>query len=247
MRYDILGGISYKWGISPLENIVNRKGEFAIMNTYNTTSKILDSCPYCKGKAKIKKATTKFCNDDVHQYYVQCSDCGASTDAFNTCFGYMQQGFKSHVLTEKEAVEHAINNWNNHVFSTRTRLSHMSNKEKVIWQIEDLLSIVVYGAMYPIDSPEYILGWKIRKIAESKELLQLQKEISCDLGEVSKKLFSDRQVRNIVFEYLEKKNRLNFDLDEIKEWSGYFNQFLDGEEDLKPSIRSRILELMEKI
>lgn len=214
--------------------------------TNDIINSILDTCPYCKGKAKVKKVTTKFCNDDVHQYYAECRGCGASTDAFNTYFSFIQSG-KSHVMTEKEAVEHAISDWNNHVFNIRTKLSHMSNKEKVIWQIEKLLSIVVYGAMYPIDSPEYILGWKIREIGENKRILHLHSEISCDLGEVSKKLFSDRQVRNIVFEYLEKKNRLNFDLDEIKEWSGYFNQFLDGEEDLKPSIRSRISELVEKI
>lgn len=214
--------------------------------TNEIINSILDSCPYCKGKAKIKKATTTFCNHTVDQYYVECSGCGASTDAFNTYFALVQQG-KSQVLTEKGAVEHAISDWNDHTFNVRTRLSHMSYKEKIIWQIKRLLSIVVHGGMYSTDSIEHVNGWKIREIAEHKGILKMHSDNLNDLGEISKELFNDREVRSIIFKYLEEKDKWNIGQEEIEEWCGYFNQFFDGEENLTASIRNRISELLEKI
>ncbi len=54
--------------------------------------------------------------------------------------------------------------------------------------------------------------------------------------------------RYIAFrEYLEGKDKWDFSKDEIEEWSGYFNQFFDDEDDLTVSIRDRISELLEKI
>lgn len=101
--------------------------------------------------------------------------------------------------------------------------------------------------MYSTDSLEYIAGWKIRKIAEDKEILKLHGENPYDLGEISKVLFNDKEVRYIIFEYLEKKNKWNFDIDEIKKRSVYFDQFFEKKESVRPSIRGRISELLEKI
>ena len=123
----------------------------------------------------------------------------------------------------------------------------MSYKDKTIWQIERLLSIVVHGGMYSTDSIGHVNGWKIREIAENKGILKMHSDNLNDLGEISKELFNDREVRSIIFKYLEEKNEWDFSKDEIKEWCGYFNQFFDDEDELTASIRSRISELLEKI
>lgn len=215
--------------------------------TSNIKNNILDSCPFCKGKARINKVTTMFCNHKIDQYYAECSNCGATTDAFNTYFSFVQPGIKEHVLSEKEAIERVIDDWNNHIFNIRTRLSHMTDKEKIVWKIEKLLFIVVHGGMYSTDSLEYIAGWKIRKIAEDKEILKIHSDNPCDLGEASKVLFNDKEVRYIIFEYLEKKHKWNFDIDEIKKRSVYFDQFFEKKESVRPSIRREISSLLKEI
>ena len=58
-----------------------------------------------------------------------------------------------------------------------------------------------YGAMIPVDSLEYITGWKLRKIAEEKELLKLNSDVSYDLSSISRILFDDFYVKDIMSQY----------------------------------------------
>lgn len=81
----------------------------------------------------------------------------------------------------------------------------MSDTEKAIWYIKKLLSMAWYGAMISVDSPEYITGWKLRKIAEEMELLKLYSGINYDLGEVAKKIFVNDHVKDIISRYFEEK------------------------------------------
>lgn len=127
--------------------------------------KKLKRCTYCRGIGKVKTASVKFRNDTIEKYYVECSECGAATDQFNTYFAYNVDGKKFQCLNKKEAIDRAIDRWNNQIFNEQTRLSNMSYREKVIWQIEALLKIAWYGAMVPVDSIEYKTGWKLREIA----------------------------------------------------------------------------------
>lgn len=165
--------------------------------------KTLKPCPYCGGNAEgcIKTVKT-FCT--IHSYYVMCTECGASTDKYDTEFPMLQENGKFHVLTEKEAIKKVINDWNNHKFNTQTRLLHMSDKERVLWWIERLLSIAWHG-LASNDSPDFIAGWKLRKIAESRELLKLHSGIDYDLSEVARTLFNDFHVKDIIYKYMQKE------------------------------------------
>lgn len=149
-------------------------------------------------------------------------------------------------MTEKEAIKAAIDAWNNHRFNIYTRLSHMSYREKIIWQIETLLSGAWYGAMIPPDSLEYKAGWDLREIAECRKLLELHSGKDYDLGEISEILFNDSQVKDIIFGYLIEVNNMNLDPQGIREWNFYFNRFIEGEEYLKPSIRDKISDIFSK-
>lgn len=206
----------------------------------------LKTCPYCEGIARIKKTSTKFIKDNIDKYYVECSDCGAATIQYDTYFGY-SSGKKFRVLSKKEAIGLAVTDWNARKFNPYTKLMHMSYKDKVIWQIRSLLTNAWYGAMVPIDSPEWKTGWALRKIAENKKLLVLHSRINYDLGEVARMLFNDIQVKDIIFGYLEEINNMNLDPDEIREWNIYFNRFINGEEYIKPSIKDRISNVLMKI
>lgn len=53
--------------------------------------------------------------------------------------------------------------------------------------------------MYSTDSIEHVNGWKIREIAEHKGILKMHSDNLNDLGEISKELFNDREVRSIIF------------------------------------------------
>ncbi len=90
-----------------------------------------NQCPYCRGTAEIKKTSQDFANSTIYKYYVECTECGASTEQYNTYFAYFNgRGF--HVMTEREAVSKAICDWNNGIFDVSTRLSHMSDTEKIL-------------------------------------------------------------------------------------------------------------------
>ncbi len=207
----------------------------------------LNLCPYCNGIPKIKKVSVKFIENSIDKYYVECSDCGAATIQYDTFFGYSISGGKFHALSKKEAIGLATANWNEQKFNPYTKLKHMPYKDKVIWQIRSLLTDAWYGAMVPIDSPEWKTGWALRKIAENKKLLVLHSNINYDLGEVARVLFNDTEVKDIIFGYLEEVNNMNLDPDEIREWNFYFNRFFDGEENIKPSIKDRISGMLMKI
>lgn len=207
----------------------------------------LKICPYCNEIPKMKKVSMKFMEDNIDKYYVECPDCGAATIQYDTYFGYATSGGKFHVLSKKEAIGLAIADWNKRKFNTYTKLMHMPYKDKVIWQIKSLLTDVWYGAMVPMDSPEWKTGWALRKIAENKKLLVLHSNINYDLDEVARILFNDIQVKDIIFGYLETVNNMNLDPDEIREWNFYFNRFIEGEEYIKPSIKNRISNILMKI
>ena len=51
----------------------------------------LKKCPYCNGIPKVKMASVKFLKDDIDKYYVECLDCGAATNQYDTFsqFRYM--------------------------------------------------------------------------------------------------------------------------------------------------------------
>lgn len=206
----------------------------------------LNTCPYCNGFPKIRKTSIKFIEKNIDKYYVECSDCGASTIQYDTFFGYSSGG-KFQVLSEKDAVSLAATDWNERKFNTYTKLMHMSYKDKVIWQIKSLLTDAWYGAMVPTDSPEWKTGWALRKIAENKKLLVLHSNINYDLDKVARILFNDIQVKDIIFGYFEEVNNMNLNPDEIREWNLYFNKFIEGEEYVKPSIKDRISKMLMKI
>lgn len=207
----------------------------------------LKLCPYCSGTPKLKKASVKFIEKDIDKYYVECADCGTATIQYDTFFGYSISGGKFHALSKKEAISLATTDWNDQKFNPYTKLKHMSYKDKVIWQIRSLLTDVWYGAMVPMDSPEWKTGWKLRKVAEDRGLLVLQSKKQYDLDEVARVLFNDITVKDIIFGYLEEINNMNLDPDEVREWNFYFNRFIDGEEYIKPSIRDRISDMLMKV
>lgn len=101
-------------------------------------------CPYCGGIAEgYMKTVESF--KKIHNYYVECTECGASTDRYDTEFARRQNG-KFHVLTHKEAIEKAVNDWNNGIFDTKTKLQHMTEQEKILWYAVNLLKDAWYGA-----------------------------------------------------------------------------------------------------
>lgn len=204
-------------------------------------------CPYCNGTPKLKKASVKFIENNIDKYYVECADCGAATIQYDTFFGYSISGGKFHTLSQKEAIGLATTDWNEKKFNSNTKLKHMSYKDKVIWQIRNLLMDAWYGTMVPVDSPEWQTGWALRKIAENRKLLVLHSNINYDLDEVARVLFNDIEVKDIIFGYLEEVNNMNLDSNEIREWNLYFKRFIDGEEYIKPSIRDRISSMLMKI
>lgn len=162
----------------------------------------LQECPYCKDIAKIKKRSVDLANSTIHDYYVECTKCGASTERYNTYFAYFLGGKSFYHMTEKEAINKAVCDWNKRIFNVKTRLAHMTDQEKLLWHIEDLLCIAWYGAMVPMDSIKWKTAWKLREIAESKRLLSLRSKKNYDLGEVANVLAKDIQVMDLVISYL---------------------------------------------
>ena len=163
----------------------------------------IDTCPYCGGQAELMTKTVRSFIF-IHKYYVACIECGAATYQHDTEFSTRING-KFRILTEKEAIKEVINNWNNHKFNTQTRLLHMSDRERTLWWIERLLSIAWYG-LASNDSPDFIAGWKLRKIAENRQLIKLHSGINYDLSEVAKILFNDFHVKDIIYQYLQDKS-----------------------------------------
>lgn len=67
----------------------------------------LKPCPYCGGIAKGYIKTVESFRK-IHNFFVVCIECGASTERYNTEFA-MLCGGKLHVLTQKEAINKAVN------------------------------------------------------------------------------------------------------------------------------------------
>lgn len=161
----------------------------------------LKPCPYCGGIAKGHIKTVESFKK-IHNYYVVCTECGASTERYNTEFAMSQNG-KFHVLTHKEAIRKTVNDWNNGIFDTKTKLLHMTGQEKMLWHTADLLKVAWYGANVLVGSLRWETAWKLRKIAEGKELLVLHSGINYDLEEVAKVLLDDSHVAELVASYLD--------------------------------------------
>lgn len=207
----------------------------------------LKRCPYCKGIPKVKMASVKFLEDKIDKYYVECSDCGAATIQYDTYFAVPIYGSEFHKMSRSEAIKTVSHDWNNQKFNAYTKLTHMPYKDKIIWQIRSLLTDAWYGAMVPMDSPEWKTAWKLRKIAETRGLLVLHGRNQYDLNEVARILFNDIQVKDIIFGYLEEINNMNLDPDGVREWNLYFNMFIEGKECVKPSIGNRISDMLKSI
>jgi len=160
----------------------------------------LKACPYCKGIAKGYIKTVESFRK-IHNYYVICTECGASTERYNTECAMLQNG-KFYVLTPKEAIKKAVDDWNNGIFDTQTKLLHMTEQEKILWYAENLLGVAWYGANVLVGSLRWETAWKLRKIAEDKGLLVLHSDTKYDLGEVAEILTEDKQVVELVTSYL---------------------------------------------
>lgn len=161
----------------------------------------LKSCPYCGGIAEgYIKTVESF--KKIHNYYVECTECGASTERYTTEFAMLRKGH-FHVITHKEAVEKAVNDWNNGIFDIKTRLLHMTEQEKILWYAADLLKVAWYGANVLVGSLRWETAWKLRKMAEERKLLRLSSGKDYDMEVVADELLHDDTVKNIVCCYLE--------------------------------------------
>ena len=138
----------------------------------------------------------------MHNYYVACTGCGASTERYDTCFAMLQDG-KFHVLSHKEAVEKAVCDWNNGIFDTKTKLLHMTGQEKMLWHTADLLKAAWYGANVLVGSLRWETAWELRKVAEERKLLSLSSGKDYDLEKVVKVLLDDSHVAELVASYLD--------------------------------------------
>lgn len=166
----------------------------------------LKVCPYCKGTAKGYIKTVESFRK-IHNYFVICTECGASTERYNTEFATLQNG-KSHVLTKKEAIEKAIYDWNNGIFDTQTKLLHMTEQEKILWYAADLLCVAWYGANVLVGSLRWETAWKLRKTAEERKLLRLNSGKYYNMEEVADELLHDDTVKCIVCSYIKEISEL---------------------------------------
>ena len=161
----------------------------------------LEPCPYCGGIAEGHIKTVESFKK-IHNYYVECTECGASTERYTTEFAAIQNG-KSHVLTNKEAIRKTVNDWNNGIFDTKTKLLHMTEQEKMLCYTADLLKAAWYGANVLVGSLRWETAWKLRKMAEERKLLSLSSGKDYDMEVVADELLHDDTVRCIVSSYFE--------------------------------------------
>lgn len=161
----------------------------------------LKPCPYCGGAAKGHIKTVESFRK-VHNYYVACTGCGASTERYTTEFATIQNG-KFYVLTHKEAIRKIVNDWNNGIFDTKTKLLHMTEREKILWHTADLLKVAWHGVNVLVGSLRWETAWELRKITEEKKLLRLDSGKDYDMEVVADGLLHDDTVRCIVSSYLE--------------------------------------------
>lgn len=166
----------------------------------------LKPCPYCGGIAKgCIKTVESF--RKIHNYFVVCTECGASTERYDTEFAILQNG-KFHVLTHKEAIRKTVSDWNNDIFDTQTKLLHMTEQEKILWYAADLLKAAWYGANVLVESLRWETAWKLRKMAEGQRLLSLDSGKSYDMEDVANELLYDDIAKCIVCSYIKDINVL---------------------------------------
>lgn len=162
----------------------------------------LKPCPYCGGIAKGHIKTVESFRK-VHNYYVACTGCGASTERYGTCFAYSINGKRFRPMTKEEAVGKAMCDWDNGIFDTRTKLLHMAEQEKILWHTADLLKVAWHGVNVLVGSLRWETAWELRRIAEGKGLLVLHSGVNYDLEEVAKVLLGDAHVEGLVASYLD--------------------------------------------
>ncbi len=168
----------------------------------------LNICPYCKGIAKGHIKTVESFRK-IHNYYVECTECGASTERYDTEFAYYLGGKRFSPMTKREAISKAVYDWNNGIFDIQTRLLHMTEQEKILWYTADLLGVAWYGANVLVGSSRWETAWKIRKIAEERKLLRLNSGEDYNMDDVANELLYDDTIRYIVCSYLEEIGELN--------------------------------------
>lgn len=162
----------------------------------------LKPCPYCGGIAKgYIKTVESF--KKIHNYYVECTGCGAATERYTTEFAYSINGKRFRQMTKEETVEKAVNDWNNGIFDTKTKLLHMTEQEKLLWYAADLLKVAWYGANVLVGSLRWETAWELRKMAEEQKLLSLSSGKDYDMEVVADELLHDDAVRCVVIRYLE--------------------------------------------
>lgn len=164
----------------------------------------LKPCPYCGGIAKGYIKTVESFRK-IHNYYVACAECGASTERYDTCFAYSINRKRFRPMTKEEAAGKAVNDWNNGIFDTQTKLLHMTEQEKILWYTVDLLKVAWYGVNVLVGSLRWETAWKLRKMAEEKKLLRMNSGKSYDMEDVANKLLHDDTVKCIVCNYLEEE------------------------------------------
>lgn len=166
----------------------------------------LKSCPYCGENAEEYMKTVESFGK-IHNYYVMCTECGASTERYNTEFAMLQNG-KFHVLTRKEAIEKAIYDWNNGIFDAKTKLLYMTEQEKILRYTADLLGVAWYGVNVLVGSLRWETAWKLRKMAEERNLLRLSSGKDYDMEKIAEELLHDDLVKCVVCSYLEEAGGL---------------------------------------
>lgn len=174
----------------------------------------LKPCPYCGGIAKGNIKTVESFRK-LHNYYVACTKCGASTERYDTEFAYSINGKRFHLMTKEEAIEKAVCDWNNGIFDTQTKLLHMTEQGKILWCAADLLKVAWYGVNVLMRSLRWETAWKLRKMAEERKLLCLSSEKDYDLEVVADELLHDETVRCIVCNYLKEIRNSQ----EVSAWS----------------------------
>lgn len=162
----------------------------------------LKPCPYCGGIAEGHIKTVESFKK-INSYYVVCTECGASTERYTTEFAMSQNGKRFRPMTKEEAIRETVNDWNNGIFDTKTKLLHMTEQEKILWYAADLLKVAWYGVNVLVGALRWETAWKLRKMAEERKLLSLNSENDYDLEVVADELLHDDTVRCIVCNYLE--------------------------------------------
>lgn len=109
-------------------------------------------------------------------------------------------------MTKEEAVGKVVNDWNNGIFDTKTRLLYMTEQEKILWYAADLLKVAWYGANVLVGSLRWETAWKLRKMAEERKLLSLTSGKDYDLEVVADKLLHDDAVRCTVSSYIKESS-----------------------------------------